>query len=304
MLVALSGCDYVFQLEHIDVVEAPCGPYGNVRPVMVTGVGEPRQFSISEDEQLAVVVGLDAQQRLRPIPLQFNGDAWEPHLDYQAGLDSRGIQGARLAPFEETPDASGAYLGPVQPAMNVWVVNTNRHQVVRYFWSGTTWTPDSNQLPLFDGDYDTHAGNVIVVRNGSNVHRVRHTVIAKLAAEQGVPNQIVLHANSLPSYSLLPKPDRTQALNVESIATVALTDAALTENQATLVYSGVSGGQSDIYATTQSALREFAPGGLIADINTADDEVEPWINATCSKLYFRRIPSGSPNDPGQIFVAE
>ena len=78
----------------------------------------------------------------------------------------------------------------------------------------------------------------------------------------------------------------------------------LTENQATLVYGGVSGGQSDIYATPQSPLREFGPGGLIASITTADDEVEPWISATCSKLYFRRIPAGSPNDPGQIYVAE
>jgi hypothetical protein len=81
-------------------------------------------------------------------------------------------------------------------------------------------------------------------------------------------------------------------------------EAVLTENQATLVYAGVSGGQSDIYASAQSPLREFAPGGLIAGVTTADDEVEPWINATCSKLYFRRTPAGNPNDPGQIFVAE
>ncbi|HEY5922770.1 MAG TPA: hypothetical protein VIV11_13915 [Kofleriaceae bacterium] len=304
VLVALSGCDVVFQLERVDVAKAACGPYRNVRAVAITGVTEPRQFTISEDEQLAFVFGIDDQLRQRPIALQWNGEAWEPHVDYQQGLEGRDIAGVRLAPFEEIPDTMGSYTGPVQPALNAWVVNTNRHQVARYYWSGTTWTPDAYQIPLFDGDYDTHAGNVIVVRQATNVHRVRHTVIAKLAAEAEAPNQILLHANTLPSYSLLPKPDRTMALNVASIDTVALTDAVLTENQATLVYAGVSGGQSDIYATAQSALREFAPGGLIEGITSSDDEVEPWITATCSKLYFRRIPSGSPNDPGQIYVAE
>jgi hypothetical protein len=305
VLVALSGCDYAFGIPPVDEVRAPCGPYQNVRPVPIVGVAEPRQFSITPDESLALVFALDAQSRHRPIPLAWNGEAWEPHAQYQTGLAGRGIQGARLSPPEEIPNAQGLYAGPVQPAMNVWVVTSNRHEVDRFFWSGTNWTADAAQPGLFDGpDYDTRAGNVVVVKNAADSHRVRHTVITKFGVEVGIANQIVLFANNLPDYSLVKK-ERTDDLNLGAIENnIALGDAVLTDSQAILVYAGVSGGQSDVYATAQSPLREFATGGLIASITTTDDEVEPWINGTCSKLYFRRIPAGSPNDPGQIFVAE
>jgi hypothetical protein len=295
----------VFQLQSVDEVNAPCGPYRNVQAVRVEGVREPRQFSITADESLALVFGTDPQNRMRPIPLMWNGEAWVPHDSYQKGLENIGTRGARLSPPEETPDITGRYAGPVQPAMNVWIANTNRDEVDRYYWSGTTWTPDSRQVALFNGpDYDTRAGNVIVVKNDLDTNRVRHTVITKFAVDRGVANQIELYANNLPSYTLVPK-NRTDDLNEGSFASgVAVGDAVLTDSQGTLVYAGVSGGQSDIYATAQSQLREFGPGGLIASIATTDDEVEPWINDTCSKLYFRRIPAGSPNDPGQIFVAE
>jgi len=304
-LVALSGCDYVFSLDRLDTSTSVCGPFSRVTPVAIIGVIEPQQFSINEDEQLALVVGTDMQSRRRPIPLQWNGEAWEPHADYQIGLDGRSIEGARLAPSEAIP-INGTYTGAVQPVMNVWIVNNNRHQVTRFYWSGAAWTADSNQATLFDApDYDMRAGNVVLVQGSDPADRVRHTVITKFAVDTGVTNQIVLHANSPPSYNLLSKPDRTRALNVDAVTShVMLGDAVLTGNQAKLVYAAVSGGQSDVYASEQSALREFGPGGLIQDITTADDEVEPWIDATCSKLYFRRIPAGSPNDPGQILVAE
>lgn len=304
-LVALSGCDYVLQIEHVDTTSAACGPYAHVTPVVINGVLEPTQFSISDDGALALVFGTDLQGRKRPIPLQRNGDTWEPHADYQVGLDGRDIEGARLAPSEEMP-VNGMYIGAVQPAMNVWIVNNNRHQVSRFYWSGTTWTVDSNQVTLFDApDYDTHAGNVVLVRGSDPSDRVRHTVISKIAVDTGVSNQIVLYANSPPAFTLLAKPDRTRSLNEDAVASnVMLGDAVLTGSQAKLVYTVVSGGQSDLYASEQSTLREFGPGGLIPDITTADDEVEPWIDATCSQLYFRRIPAGSPNDPGQILVAE
>jgi hypothetical protein len=305
VLVAVSGCDYAFGISPVEKPSSPCGPYHNVKPVPIVGVIEPRQFSITPDESLALVFGLDAQSRQRPIPLQWNGEAWEPHADFQTGLAGRGIAGARLSPPEETPNLQGAYEGPVQPAMNAWSVNTNRHEVNRYYWAGATWTVDAMQPGLFDGpDYDTRAGNVVVVKNGADSNRVRHTVITKFGVETGVANQILLFANNLPSYSLVQK-RRTDALNLAAAeGSIALGDAVLTDSQAVLVYTAVSGGQSDIYASAQSPLREFAPGGLIASTTTSDDEVEPWINATCSKLYFRRVPAGSPNDPGQIFVAE
>jgi hypothetical protein len=52
------------------------------------------------------------------------------------------------------------------------------------------------------------------------------------------------------------------------------------------------------------AANDFSRGGPIASVNTADIELEPRLDATCSKLYFRRVPAGQPNDAGQIYVAE
>jgi hypothetical protein len=303
--IAASGCDLAFQIDHVQEISAPCGPYAGSREITVTGVSRPRMFSINAGEQLALVMGEDEQGRTRPIPLQWNGEAWEPNPMLQTGLDTLGIVGAHLAPAEEIPEG-GAYTGPIQPAMNGWTVNLNRQQVSRFYWTGSAWSADNLQTPLFDSEYDTRAGNVVVVRASADpADRVRHAVLSKTAVDIENPALILLAANSPPSFSLIPKPDRTRPLDEQAITLgITLGDAVMTDDQAKLVYSAVSGGQSDIYATAQSPLRDFAPGGLIASVTTQHDEVEPWIDGTCSKLYFRRIPAGSPNDPGQIFVAE
>jgi hypothetical protein len=304
VLVALSGCDYTFQLDHIEQQPAACGPYRDVREVAIVGVDEPHHFSISADGQLAFVMGRDTSGRKRPIALAWNGTAWEPHASFQAGLDTTGIEGFRLAPAEEIPQ-SDQYTGPVQPAANAWIVNQNRHQVTRYYWTGSTWTQDSLQLPILDPEYDTRAGNVVLVRGSTPAERVRHTVLSKIAVELGTTNQIVIASNAPPMFNLIPKTDRTRPLNEDAIDhDVSLGDAVLTDDLAKLVYVAVSGGQADLYASAQSPVRDFASGGVLAELATADDEVEPWIDATCSKLYFRRVPAGSPNAPGTIFVAE
>ena len=303
VLAALSGCDFVLGLEPVPVIEAACGPYSKVRPVPIVGVSEPRLFSIAPDEQTALVMGtLDGEMSVRPIPLRFNGDAWEPHPDLQGGLTAS-LRGARIAPNEEVPPN---YTGPMLPAMNAWLENSGTDQLSRYYFSGSGWTADVNQTGISEPDFDIHAGNVILVRASPQpFDRVRHTVVSKISTIDPFRNQILLYANSPPTFTLVPKTDRTRPLNEEAVAgEIALGDAALTQDQATLVYAAVSGGQSNIYATAQSSLRDFDAGGLIADIATADDELEPSIDATCSKLYFRRVPQGTPNDPGQILVAE
>jgi hypothetical protein len=112
---------------------------------------------------------------------------------------------------------------------------------------------------------------------------------------------IQLFANTPPSFSLLLKAVRTAPLNNDP---GNFGQAVLTEDQAKLVYS-MTTTSADIYASAQSPARDFGPGNLLDDIvNTDDDEVEPWIDATCMKLYFRRIPQGQPNAAGTIFVAE
>ena len=87
-------------LEPVPVIEAACGHYAGVRPVPIIGVIDAREFSIAPDEQTALVMGtVEGETGIRPIPLRWNGEAWEPHPDLQGGLNAS-LKGARIAPHE------------------------------------------------------------------------------------------------------------------------------------------------------------------------------------------------------------
>src|SRR5688500_4221022 len=220
----------------------------------------PREFSIAPDEQTALVMGtIEGETGIRPIPLRWNGEAWEPHPDLQGGLNAS-LKGARIAPNEEAPPN---FIGAMLPAMNAWLENSGTDQMSRYYFSGTAWTVDVNQTGISEPDFDIHAGNVVLVRASPEpFDRVRHTVVSKISTIDPFRNQILLYANSPPTFSLVPKIDRTRPLNEEAVAgEIVLGDAVLTRDQAKLVYAAVSGGQSNIYATAQSSLRDFDAGG-------------------------------------------
>ena len=80
----------------------------------------------------------------------------------------------------------------------------------------------------------------------------------------------------------------------------------MTEDRSKLVFAAKTGAHADIYAVEQSEGNTFDDLGASVGVlvNTGNDEVEPWINADCSKLYFRQIPAEAPTDPGRIFLAE
>lgn len=301
VLFALSGCDFVFRLSEVDTIEAPCGPYDSVTPVTLDPrITDARNFSTSPDDAtLALVFGRLDGGAMRPIPLQDNAGTWEPHPQLQAGLSAIiNPGGANLAPAELTPDVNGDYTGlPRQPVMMLW--SSTPHQLARYYWTGAIWTQDVNMPAINDGEYDVRAGNVVLVIGGGGVDDiVRHTVQYREAIDRTVsPDQILLSANRPPAFSLTTRPDRTRPLNE---AGIDLGQAVMTEDMSTLVYE--SGGA--IYGTPRSNANDFGAGGLVDGIDSGDDEIEPWIDATCSKLYFRRRSAGQPNDPGQIFVAE
>lgn len=300
-IVVVSGCDYVFSIDKHVLAPAPCGPYETVTPVSIEGVTEPRQFSIRETdtEHIALVVGKDSNGVTRPIPLMWSGSVWVPDPALQGALDNS-LAGANLSPAEPIP-VLGSYTGATQPAMLAW--GGTPQQLGRYFWTGTGWDQDKNQLPLTEPEYEVRAGNVVVVAGtGGPNDRVRHTVVVELALEASLNNRVLLHANTAPSFTLSPKLSRTLPLN-ELVSGIG--QAVLADDQAKLVYSAtVANTDRDLYASQQDGQRTFAEGGPVAGVNTRDDEVEPWINETCSKLYFRRTPAGQPNDPGTIYVAE
>lgn len=298
VLLALGGCDVVFSINKVNPPPPACGPYASVTEVPITGVTEPRGFSISADGQLALVTGKDPNGVTRPIPLRWNGAAWEPDPSMQGNLMS-GMKGAILAPSEPTPDTRNDYTGPVAPTM--LLSSGQPLAVARYYLSNGTWTMDTNQQPFTEPSYDVLPGNVVLVAGSDPFDRVRHTVLTFAALDPSMdPNEIQISANSPPSFTLLLK-NRTDGINATRLE---FDRAVMTEDKSKLVFSAKSGAQYDLLASAQDEVRNFQTAGFLADLNTDDDELEPWIDAMCSKLYFRRVPAGQPNAAGQIFVAE
>ncbi|HUS31767.1 MAG TPA: hypothetical protein VMZ53_24865 [Kofleriaceae bacterium] len=308
VLLAASGCDYAVGLQHIVPERGACGPYASVTPVSIVGVEEARGFSVNADGTMALVTGKDSAGQTRPIVLHLNGSDWEPDPtpNIQTGLTA-GMKGAKLAPPEPAPNGAKYPAGPLQPAMLLSTVPTgqNKLQVGRYYWTGTTWQQDTNQPAFSLAGYDVYPGNVWIRVGDANpdVDRVRHTVLWMVTQDPSEgPNKVAIMANTPNSFTL---EDRARTVGFNSLG-ARVGQAVMTEDRAKLVYSALSGIRSDIFAVAQDTeSRTFDDeGGGISTVNTNDDEVEPWINADCSQLYFRRIPAETPNEAGQIFVAQ
>jgi hypothetical protein len=307
VLLVASGCDLVFSVNHVEPQEGACGPFLSVKPVTISGVTEPRGFSINADETLALVTGKDASDQTRPIVLMKVGEEWQPDPMMQTGL-SPGQKAATLAPSEPVP-VGFTYPGDVlRPAMLLSTIppGGSKAQLGRYFWSGTTWAADTNQPEFSLSGYDVYGGNVWTRVGATNpdVDRVRHTVLWMVTQDPSEgPNKIAITANTPPSFTL---EDKARTVGFNSLGK-RIGQAVMTEDRAKLVYSALSGTASDIFAVEQDTeSRTFDEGGGLVGgmVNTDDNEVEPWINADCSKMYFRRVPAVTPNEAGQIFVAE
>jgi hypothetical protein len=301
-LLAVSGCDTAVGLEHITVKPGACGPYSKVTPVQINGVDEAKGFSISADETMAMVTGKDAGGMTHPTILKLDGDAWTPDAAFQGNLASFNLVAANLAPFEPAPNGS-LYQGVDRPAL-LGATHTNMTTLSRYFWSGTGWGVDINQPEIAVSNIDVHPGNMWVHVDAGLEQTNRVRVATLLMTPQDVnegPTVIKIYANTLPSFTLM---DRTRTATFDGLG-LQLGQAVMTEDRTKLVYAA-TGGSSDIFAVDQDPVsKEFdKAGGGVTGVNTPDDEVEPWINSACTKLWFRRVPAGMSNEAGQIYVAE
>lgn len=306
LLLAVSGCDLALGVKHVDEQQGACGPYTKLTEIPISGVVAPRGFSISADETMALVTGTDGAGQTRPIPLRWNGSSWEPDMSMQKGLDAS-MKYANLAAAEATPMGM-TYTGAVAPVMLVSTRVSASLEVGRYYWSGTTWTQDQNQGSFAVAGYDVFPGNTNVrVGTGGADDRVRSTVFWEVAlntSEGG--NKIAVTANDPNNLNKFTLADKGRTIGLNN-AGLGLGQAVMTEDRSKLVFATKTGAHADIYAVEQSAEAhtfDDVGAGVGPLVNTGNDEVEPWINEDCSKLYFRQIPAEAPTDPGRIYVAE
>lgn len=300
-LLLLGGCNIVLGLDTVPVEKQPCGPYTTLTALTISGVTNPTHFSITPDGAVAMVVGRDSAGIVRPVLLTGSGTTWSPDPARQTGLAV--LVGAHLAPQEQQPDGNGAYtLAPATPAVMAWIGHPL--SAARYYYStkNNTWANDVAVGSFGDPDFDVIPGNAVVTGNGSDATLPnRHVPLTEHTTTAANTDQILLAANNLPTYSLVASPTRTQPLDANGLQ---FDQAVLTDDQQTLVYAAKTAGSFDIFASAKEGA--FDVGGAISGmIDTPDhDEVEPWIDGTCSKLYFRRMTVGQSGDPGTIFVAE
>ena len=114
-------------------------------------------------------------------------------------------------------------------------------------------------------------------------NRVRHTVLWMRPQNVGEgASKVVIAANTLPSFTL---EDKARTVGFNALGLV-LGQAVMTEDRSKLVFSVKAGASTDILAVAQNSqsLDFDEAGGAVTGINTADDEVEPWINSDCTKL--------------------
>jgi hypothetical protein len=271
-LVALSGCQVVFG---IDPVEAPpklaCGPYA--KPLEVAfdaSLAGAHDLSVLDDEMHGAVV-VDADNLSKTVPVVLDGaGTWIPDASVTAtGLDT--LRGHRIAPDRvlATDTSKG---------------NT---QIDVYANTGTLWAA---MTPVVDGDtsFELYAGNERdVISSGATTYR-RVTMVKRRTTTSHSQVVVTNFDIAVDSTSFHEDPSRTALLN--SVADIQPTHAEMTDDRRTIVYAATAiGEQPDLFVTTfDDTQQAWPPGERISTLNTTGAEDEPWINADCSRIWFRR----------------
>lgn len=283
LLLAASGCDRVF----LDEPPAPvCGPFGAPEPLTFAAELEaPHGFSVRGDGSLgAVTARVDGQNGVYVV--REDAGAWSL------------VAGARNTGLPRGPLAGGA-IAEVdlagQDELYAWTGVPARTEVQGYRFVGTSWG-GTNLTLLRNPDFDVTAGNVVEVVEdvGGEPVAQRKRAVLTLTPADGTKSLLVF-ADQLAPYldgglerGWDDAPERTRPLN--EVREIDPSRGVVTRDLAILVYAArVAGGDSDLYASRiDDVEKTWGPGVKLVGVNTAADEVEPWIDEDCATLYFHR----------------
>lgn len=271
-LVALGGCQVVFGLDQVQPPpKLACGPYAKPTPVMFdpTLVGA-HDLSVLDDEMHgAVVIDADNLSRTVPVALDTTG-TWIPEVGIATGGLST-LRGHRTA------------------VDRILATDTSKGnaQIDVYTLSGAAWSAIS---PTVDGDsnYELYAGNERDVVSGT-VQVYRRVTLVKRRTSTNRSQIVVTNLDmAVDSTSFHEDVNRTALLNAQT--DIQPTHAEMTDDRRTIVYAAAATGEtSDVFVTTfDDAQMAWPAGERIGTLNTSGIEDEPWINADCSRIWFRR----------------
>jgi hypothetical protein len=273
LLLALGGCNIVLQIDHIDPPPpAVCGPYGPAVPVAFSS-----DLAMAHDLAVVGTLGTVVTEEggishVTPVMGNDTLDEWKP--DGRAKIDR--------------------YTGHAVASGTVFAVGVDDSTYVLEFeYVPNVWSSLNPTLPK-DACFNMRAGNEIDVVDPVNGPQLRRVAVVKRPSGEagctiGKP-QLVL-VTRVPPFDLAhlwtEDPARTLPLNQSEIVP---SQAVLTQDLRTLVYAGGDGETtSDLYVTTLDPdTNMFGVGQKITSLSTPDPEDEPWIDADCSTIWFRR----------------
>lgn len=293
LCASTSACDYVFVLDP-DPAGA-CGPFGEPRPLAIDpALEQPQYFSARNvTPPMSPTYGAVYAQRAGVSRLWILEQGAD-ELTWNLASGSRnsslldGTLGGSLGEVEFPVSPS-----PGVDRLLVWRGIPLRPFEARFIPQGYA----IDNLPMIvDAEFDIMVGNTVevldVAPNGDMSPQRKRVVVTKVPLN-GMTKPALVFADRIAPYNeehvWIEDANRTMPINMDKKAMPGR--GAITSDTRVLVYSVKYGnGTYDIYESEiNETTRQWGVGFPVrGKVNTADDEVDPWINGDCSTLYFSR----------------
>jgi hypothetical protein len=272
VLAALGGCNVVLGLDHVDAVSQACGPYGEAVPVALSpllGSGA-HDLSVADDGiSGAVVTDVDATSLTHPVTLDDTTMTWGPDTSVSTNvLDT--VRGHRIT--ADTILATPPGYGEVDV-----------YQRFASGWAATGMNIDHDQ------NFEFYAGTERDVYDTMGNLVDRTVTLVKRRTMSLARSQIVVTSSDARDINTFAEElSRTAPLNAQT--GLQPTHAVMTDDRRTIVYAAtLDNGTSSVFETTfDETTQAWQPGTAVVGVDKTGAEDEPWINADCSRIWFRR----------------
>lgn len=280
LAVMLVGCDLAWQLER-DLPPPVCGPFSAPEPVPFHAeLVEPRDFSVDSSGTRGLIYA-QYPRTTRPTgvhAIKLVDDEWRADPARDNGAITS-LDGAHIA---EDNFAIG------------WLIEegVDRPEIREYeFFPGPgAWNQGTSGLvdPL---QGQTSTGGNLIVLPYAGVATIRFMVTILMSERVGDPNTMRIF-QLFPNETQWELTAQADPLKT-SKAKISPSGGVMTADHNKLVYAAKIGNDtlapSRLYGSVRIA-NEYEEGDplIIEGVDGDDDLTEPWINADCSKLYFRK----------------
>ena len=277
LLLCVSGCDLIF-------LDAPsdsgiCGPYAAPTEVSIDpALGPLEQFSPNGDRALARTI--EAVPKLKA--LKFDGTMWVADPAFQGNLDT--LRTGQLLTYGQLSFENHMFAAQRSAA------NMN-FSVYEYTFNANAWSTDNTVVGYGTNEAVLPGGTLVTGADTMNDKYSYHVTTHHAAEPIGkgyLEVEVRLQNMNWQSEKVSGRLS-TDAINqVHEVQQGAI---AIGRNmKPTLIYAAKlagSAGDTDLYVS-EKVSGSFVPGVGLRELSSDQDELDPYTNADCSMIYFRR----------------